>query len=586
MVTELWTYDEVAHYLYEASGGLIGAADGASAPPPPLNYTRTKTAPAHFVPTPPRIPAVDQESYTFDVPGFIAKEGAADFADAKRRFYSQLPWDEREQTHRLPYSTPAAWTTLNHPPIKRLVGPARQWTSLFADAAPDADPTFTSPYFDPDFQAGLDAGGSALTHGNTTRLLANHHSYEEKLRLIADAKDHLYIAVMFWACDSTADALTEALGARVRDGVDVRLMTEGLYRETITRRCIDRLEAAGVKMVNHRDALRASSFGAVLHWKVWIRDGEELIIGGQNVGNYENSSDGFNFLDRDNDVLVRGPSVADAETAWLDAWDARGGAGGTSAVRAAADAAKAQQEREHLRGAANYAHWLGNPATRMDGNCRVMMQGVHATPNAIAPVVQRYLDGSQRQVVFSSPTVRYDYKESINTRNTGLAVHRLMRSLREDVRPGRKVVVLTNGVGGGMGESQTWLRARRDHALRREQWAFYGILRQFNELVARRSAVANRAVTLPLAENPNVEVWTYFQYIHTKIWLFDRVAAMVGSWNLDENSTDLNPEAAILCLDGPLRDAVEADLTLALVNAVPEISAPTGSADVANVQNY
>jgi phosphatidylserine/phosphatidylglycerophosphate/cardiolipin synthase-like enzyme len=363
-------------------------------------------------------------------------------------------------------------------------------------------------------------------------------------------------------------------------------MTEGLYRETITRRCIDRLEAAGVKMVNHRDALRSSSFGAVLHWKVWIRDGEELIIGGQNVGNYENSSDGFNFLDRDNDVLVRGPSVTDAETAWLDAWDARGGAGGTSAVRAAADAAKAKQEREHLRGAANYAHWLGDPATRMDGNCRVMMQGVHATPNAIAPVVQRYLDGSQRQVVFSSPTVRYDYKESINTRNTGLAVHQLMRSLREDLRSGRNVVVLTNGVGGGMGESQTWLRARRDHALRREQWAFYGLLRQFNELVARRSAVANRAVTVPLAENPNVEVWTYFQYIHTKIWLFDRIAAMVGSWNLDENSTDLNPEAAILCLDRPLRDAVVQDLTLALVNSVPETSAATGSADVANVQNY
>ncbi len=426
----------------------------------------------------------------------------------------------------------------------------------------------------------------AAAVGPDLRTVTGTITVTQTSRLIADAKDHLYIAVMFWACDSTADALTEALGARVRAGVDVRLMTEGLYRETITRRCIDRLEAAGVKMVNHRDALRASSFGAVLHWKVWIRDGEELIIGGQNVGNYENSSDGFNFLDRDNDVLVRGPSVADAETAWLDAWDARGGAGGTSAARAAVTAAKAQQEREHLRGAANYAHWLQDPATRMDGNCRVMMQGVHATPNAIAPVVQRYLDGSQRQVVFSSPTVRYDYKESINTRNTGLAVHRLMRSLREDVRPGRKVVVLTNGVGGGMGESQTWLRARRDHALRREQWAFYGILRQFNELVARRSAVANRAVTLPLAENPNVEVWTYFQYIHTKIWLFDRVAAMVGSWNLDENSTDLNPEAAILCLDRPLRDAVEADLTLALVNAVPEISAPTGSADVANVQNY
>lgn len=573
MVTEAWTYQAVLAYLSEATGGLIGAA--APADQTPLDYTRSVNSPAHFVPAPPRSPTPDQDRYTFDAAGFVAGQGARDFVDAKRRYYHALPWVEQEQMHRLPYSTPAAWTTLNHPPIKHLDGPLAWWTDLFAGPPPDVNPAFVSPYFDPAFQRALDAGGSALTHGNRTRLLANSDSFHEKMRLIADAKDHLYIAMMFWSCDSTADQLTEALGARVREGVDVRLITEGLYRETITRRCIDRLESAGVKVLSNRDALRPATYGAVLHWKVWIRDGEELIIGGQNVGNYEGHSDGFNFLDRDNDVLVSGPAVTDAETSWIDAWRAGGGVAGLEPARAAAEVALQRQVEDGVRGEANYARWLGDPVTRMQGNCRVMMQGLSAATQPIAAVVQAYLDASRRQVVLSSPTVRYDPRDLANVGDEGLYIHRLMTTLR-DAQGGRKVVVLTNGVGGGMGESQTWLRARRDGALRERQWTLYALTRQFTDMVARRSAIANRTVTLPLAENPNLEVWTYFQYIHTKIWLFDRVATMIGSWNLEINSTDKNPEAAIMCLDQPLRDEVEADLALALVNSVPEESAAGG----------
>lgn len=570
-MTERWTFDEVARYLEAATAGLVTAAPGDA---PPMDYLRRTEAPAHFVPTPPRPAAPDQDRFRFDAAAFTAREGAPDFLTAKRRYYARLPWSDSEQAHALPYSTPAAWATLNHPPIKRLDGALERWVGPLAGPAPDADPRAASPFFDPAFQQALDVGGSALTHGNRTKLLANGDSFREKLRLIADARQHLYIAVMFWACDSSADQLTAALAERVRAGVDVRVMTEGLYRETVTRRCIDRLEAAGVRVLPTRDALRRGSYGAVLHWKVWIRDGEEMILGGQNVGDYENRSTGFNFLDRDNDVRVQGPTVTDAEAAWIDAWAERrpGPDAALQAARAQGERARAAQTREGLRGAARYADWLGDPASRMDGNCRVLMQGVGARTQPIGPVVQAYLGASRRQVVLSSPTVRYDpdaptARDGRDGRSRGLTIDRLMRALRTG---DRRVIVITNGVGGGMGESQTWLRARRDGALRARQWGWYRLTRQFTELYARRSAVATRAVTVPLSATPGLEVWTYFQYIHTKIWLFDRMATMVGSWNLELNSTDKNPEAAIVCLDAGLRDAVTADLALALVNAVPE----------------
>lgn len=558
---ETWSVERVAEYLRERTEGLVGAEPGAA-----QEYVLDPKDPAHFVPFPPRYPRVDQRRFTFDAEAFTQRQGASDFVSAKRRYYASLPWDPAEQAHRLPYTTPSAWTTLNHPPITTLDGPLHPWTDLFA-GPPVENPAF----FDADFQRALDEGGSELTHGNETLLLANDAAYREKLRMIADTRDHLYISVMFWACDASANALGDALAERVRAGVDVRLMTEGFYRETVTRRCVDRLEAAGVKIESHYDALKAPTFGSVLHWKVWIRDGEELIVGGMNIGDYENRSDGFNLWNRDTDVRVRGPAVTDAEQAWIAEWTRRGGAGGTE--RAAARAAERREEEraEGVRGAEHYEGWLSDPNERMRGNCRVLLQGVHARPQAIGPVLEAYVRASTRQIVFSSPTVRYDHHARANTENGHLCVHRLMRALHD--QPGRRVVVLTNGVGGGMGESQMWLHARRDGALRAHQWGWYQISRQFTELVARRATIATRDVTLRLAENPGVEAWTYFAYLHTKAWLFDRTASMVGSWNLDENSADLNPEAAIICLDAPLRDALERDFALDLVNSVPDVSA-------------
>ncbi len=561
----------VAAYLHEASGGLIGLAPEAAGSA--QEFLRPPSDPTHFVPAPPRAPRADQEAFTFDVDGFIARQGAANFLDAKRSFYTAFPWLPEEQAHALPYRTPTAWSTLNHPPIRHLDGPIDRWTDLFPAPPPDADPAFQSPYFDPAFQRRLDAGGTELTHGNRVRLLQNRESYREKLRLIAEAKDHLYVAVMFWACDETADALTDALAARVRDGVDVRVMTEGIYRETITRRCVDRLEAGGIKVVSYRDALRAASMGAVLHWKVWIRDGEELIIGGANVGDYENRSDGFNFLDRDNDVLAKGPVVTDAERSYLTAWEEHGGPGEAERAWDALRAADAAQRARGDRGVTNYGRWLSDPATRMRGNCRVMFQGVGAEVQPVGPVVDGYLHGSQRQLVLSSPTLRYDHHDPRNAENSSVCVHYLSKDLEDAARHQRRVVVLTNGVGGGTGEMSIWLRARRDGAARAGQPYLQRLSHQFTELVGRRAAIGTRSVTVPLARSRNVEVWTYFQFIHSKIWLFDRLAAMVGSWNLERNSTDKNPEAVILCLDAGLRDEVEADLTLALVNSTPDASA-------------
>lgn len=569
-----WTLDEVVAYLHEASSGLIDRAPDLGESSARLRFVRSAAPPDRFVPVRVRDPLLDQDAFAFDVAGFLSQQGASTFLDAKRRYYARLPWSDDLQLHIQPYARPTAWETLNHPPIKAL-DVDTPWTDLFADPPPEQDPSLTSPFFDPAFQESLDrATGTALTHGNALRLLANSDAYTEKLRLIADTRTRLSIAVMYWGCDRSSDTMADALIAKAQAGVEVRLITESIYRELLTRRCIDRLVAGGVDVLSYHNALHLDSLGSVMHWKVWIRDGEEMILGGQNIVDYENNSDGFNLRNRDADVLVRGPAVTDAEAAWTAAWQQQVPDPALAAVRQQIEARAQEQQDAGLRGAAHYAAWLGDPTQRMAGNCRVALQGVNAISQPIGPLVEAYLQASHHQVVLSTPTVRYDHHALTNEGNKRLCIHRLMALLHDRRDPQEaRVVLLTNGVGGAIGESSIWLRGESEGAKKAKQWFLHRLTRQYGELLGRRASVANRAVTVPLRENPNVEVWTYFQYIHSKLWLFDGLATMVGSWNLETNSSKPNPEAAIFCLDAGLRDQVQQDFTVALVNSVPEQSA-------------
>src|ERR1035437_3433107 len=97
---------------------------------------------------------------------------------------------------------------------------------------------------------------------------------------------------------------------------------EKLYMGTLFRSCANRLRNGGVDVVLVGDQLKLKSLLAFFHVKLWIRDGEEAIVGGQNIVRYENNSTGFNNLNRDTDVLVQGPAVTDFLHEYLDLWKA------------------------------------------------------------------------------------------------------------------------------------------------------------------------------------------------------------------------------------------------------------------------
>lgn len=562
---ETHTFDEVAAELAEHTGGAIVPT---GAPGPPAFVIDPRPVPSWRA-VPPRPPWEDTDLFRFDVAKWLEHTGAATLVDGKRAFYAELAFLHHEQLHERPWPYLAAWQELFHPPLAELELPLSAYTPWFGPGQrPEPE---DPPWFDPAFQERLDAESQTeLTRGNGLTLLGSDEAFHEKLRMIREATESLYVSVMFFGCDETSDALADAMAERAAAGVDVRLITEAVYRSSLSRRCTDRLILRGIRVANADAALRPSTAQAVLHYKVWIRDGEELIQGGANILDYENLGDGTNFMDRDTDLHVTGPMVADATEAFLLAWDrwsdeTDGDEARLQAVRAEMEA----QRQAGDRGAAHYATWLADPEQRMDGLCRLALQDLMAERHAIAPLIEAHLEAARHQVVLVAPAMD-DAAHDPETR-----IGRLMALIEERDGPeDPKLIVLSNGRGGGAGELGIWLR--RHHwwyrSLGNRFWP--PLMRQYQELVSIRAGLRNRRGAVALQErNPNAEVWLYFQHLHTKTWLFDGQVTVVGSWNLDRNSADLNHENASVCYDAGLRDAIERDFTWALTNAIPVVAA-------------
>jgi phosphatidylserine/phosphatidylglycerophosphate/cardiolipin synthase-like enzyme len=516
-------------------------------------------------------PVQQQNMYSTDVTRFNEVQGTSTFAEGLRKFYSGQDFNEKFQVHARPYYYMKAWGELFHPPIKSLPLPqATYW-----DGFPAQDSTqVASQFFDPAFQDALDAqSGTELTYGNQLKLLSNGTAFREKIRLVKDAKKYIFLSMLGFVCDKSSRELLHAMQERAEAGVDVHVLIDGMFNATFSRGCVHKMRKHGIKVTPVLDLFRKDSYWAVMHQKVWVRDGEEMIIGGENIINYENESDGFNEMNRDADLLVQGPAVADAEVAFARKWIDRARKKRKAELVPYLESAvrRQQEQREQgVRGKQHYAKWLGDSATRMNGVCRSIFQDKSARSQAIEPVLEAYVRASKTQIFATTPDVGIDSSQKSKLHHDSL-MDRFHEAL--ETNTSAKITIITNGSGGGQGELSEFLK---DHIFKAEE-KHLDFLVPFQRWLMnkqdRGASKTNRVEMLALEKaNPRLQVWTYFQYMHAKQYLFDRIASFVGSWNLDFNSADFSHEAGILCLDESLRQQLEPQLTQDLVNSVPVVS--------------
>ena len=166
-------------------------------------------------------------------------------------------------------------------------------------------------------------------------------------------------------------------------------------------------------------------------------------------------------------------------------------------------------------------------------------------------------------VQFSLPTDKEKEQER-DTWNKSL-----FRSIFTSAENGVKYNFLLNGIDGGYGEASNMI----NRGLRKNMQKFRPfrrlVLGTLTKILDKSAAKLNQPYMDYLSATENMKVWNNFQYMHSKMGLFDRIVSLVGSYNLEEWSSDKSHESAVICMDEGLSEQMDISFLRDYVNSTP-----------------
>ncbi|MFN7924165.1 MAG: phosphatidylserine/phosphatidylglycerophosphate/cardiolipin synthase family protein [Bryobacteraceae bacterium] len=142
-------------------------------------------------------------------------------------------------------------------------------------------------------------------------LTSNRHAFEIRDRLFADARQSIDIATYYVQTDVTSWQVTRQLIECAKRGVQVRVLADGV---ATAQKTFERFEVghvasvlrdAGVTFSTFRDGARPFDAN---HRKMIVVDRDTFITGGRNFADHYSGDEW-----RDSDILMTGPSVAEAQ---------------------------------------------------------------------------------------------------------------------------------------------------------------------------------------------------------------------------------------------------------------------------------
>ena len=167
--------------------------------------------------------------------------------------------------------------------------------------------------------------GAVYTTGNDVKTYINgEDKFRDLFNDIRAAKSFIHIEYYIFRYDDLGRALIKELHEKTKDGVEVRLVIDGMGSKRITKKIIKEIESYGIKV--------AVFFPGVLphintrinyrnHRKIVVIDGKIGYVGGFNVGNeYVNKGKQFKFW-RDTHIRVKGEAVNELNKRFILDWD-------------------------------------------------------------------------------------------------------------------------------------------------------------------------------------------------------------------------------------------------------------------------
>jgi len=164
-------------------------------------------------------------------------------------------------------------------------------------------------------------GNGAYTDNNNVKLFYDGASkFEEMLKDIRQAKRFIHLEYYIIRNDDTGKRLIEALTEKASQGVDVRLLADGMGCIFTPHRLFKPLINAG----GHMSYFLSPHFVRINfrnHRKICVMDGAIGYIGGLNIGNeYLGLNNRFGFW-RDTHLKLKGDSIKQLELRFLMDWN-------------------------------------------------------------------------------------------------------------------------------------------------------------------------------------------------------------------------------------------------------------------------
>jgi len=350
-------------------------------------------------------------------------------------------------------------------------------------------------------------------------------SFQRRLELIASAKTSIALEFFIYDVDDASRLLTQALMKKAREGVQVRILVDFSAPVFKLKPAYARLLGeAGVKVryYNTSALYRLVSIQHRSHRKLLIVDEETVLTGGRNIANdYFDLSDHYNFLD--SDLEVSGPIVKTVFESFNVYWNSRLATEPTPASEPDADAATfvVPQDRdaallERLRAAGE--SYRQSHRTHECRDLRFVTDFPNhgeASRNVFNAIVEE-LARAKKDAVVESPY--------FVIKSGGYAV------LQDLHKRGVQVRVLTNSLAStdasySVAALYPWLGSLADTGL-------------------TLSAFSGAPVP---SQGTHLRGGTPGWGLHSKRGVIDGETTLLGTYNMDPRSANLNSELMLVC---------------------------------------
>lgn len=163
-----------------------------------------------------------------------------------------------------------------------------------------------------------------FTTGNDAELLVNGEAtFASIFEGIDAARDYVLVQYYIVRDDAIGRELQQRLIERVRAGVRVYVLYDGIGSHDLPKRYVRRMTETGIQMRSfHTVGGRANRFQINFrnHRKIVIADGKHAWVGGLNVGDEYLGRDAKVGFWRDTHLHVQGPAVQAVQVAFLEDW--------------------------------------------------------------------------------------------------------------------------------------------------------------------------------------------------------------------------------------------------------------------------